>query len=70
MAENDDDLMSGPLSARLVSTKGPVRMKAYEELATVFTQAEEDTASVFREHGFLKIIKFNQSKINFNNEIK
>lgn len=48
---DDDDLTSGPLSQRLAHSKWKARQIAYEELTALFSQAEEDTAPVFREYG-------------------
>lgn len=48
---DDDDFTSLTLNQRLSSTKWKARVHAYEELSKKFSEAEEDSAPIFREYG-------------------
>ena len=50
---DDDDFSTWPIQQRLSSTKWKARVHAYEELFKRFSEAEEDSAAVFREFGLL-----------------
>jgi cytoskeleton-associated protein 5 len=50
MADDEEDLRSGPLKDRLVHSGWKVRMFAYEELEKLLRAQLEDTSPVFAEH--------------------
>ena len=51
--EVEEDFNSLPLLDRIESDKWKARVSGYNELVRLFTEAEEDTSSVFNHYGIL-----------------
>lgn len=51
MGEENEAPPTGPLSERLVHKTWKWRLAAYEELATMFKQAEDGNGPIFNEYG-------------------